>query len=427
MTDRRRLATVDVIEDAARGTTFEDLDEGRYRLSVPAQSLHLEVDHLRRERHELLGELAVSCGIAGAKTFDSHLSIGSFNLSSPRARLERARLLADRARCNELDFGDLLEELCQRVLLAERRGNPSVNLRDVPCPDRSVADWSVGGFWLPRRHPSIAFADGGSLKSYVALWLLGQLAQRDGLRVGLFDWELDSPDHRVRLAELFGEDNLPDVTYARCDRPLVFEVDRLLRIARQERLDYAVFDSVAFACDGPPEAAETAAAYFRAVRQIGVGSLHLAHITKAGEDNDKKPFGSIFWANSARATWFIKKAPEAGARSPEVDLGVIPRKANLGPLRPAFGLRATFAGGRVQIAPIDVATIDDLAAKLPIWQRTRAALREGPQQIHAIAKAIEADPKSVEKALMRGEGKWFIRRPGPSGVFEWANVDPRVA
>jgi hypothetical protein len=110
------------------------------------------------------------------------------------------------------------------------------------------------------------------------------------VRVGLFDWELAGEDHRERLERLFGA-KLPGVRYARCNRPFVHELDRLRRIVRDEALDYVIFDSVAFACDGPPEAAEVAGRYFQSLRQLGiVGSLHIAHISKA-DGADQKPFG----------------------------------------------------------------------------------------------------------------------------------------
>lgn len=401
--------------------------EGRYALQVPDFALTFHVDRLRRERHELVGELTVRApDLAGAATVNGVLNCSDFNLSSARARQDRARLLSQRSKAPDLDWFGLLEELCLQVMEAERTGTPAVDLRAVACPARTDTDWVVSGFHLPRRHPSIAFGDGGSLKSYVALYLLGDLHRRFGLRVGLFDWELDAEDHRIRLAELFGEDDLPSVTYARCDRPLVQEVDRLRRIVQEAELDYVAYDSIAFACDGPPEAAETAGAYFRAVRQIGAAGLHLAHTTKSGEDNDKRPFGSTFWFNGCRACWFMKRAESIGP-SAEVDVGILPRKANLGPQRPAFGLRATFTEGRVRVGAVDVATIDDVSPKLPIWQRARQVLRSGPRPLHAVAEAVGADTKSVEKALVRGEGKHFTRTTGPNGVFEWANLDPRAA
>src|SRR5262249_32837777 len=68
-----------------------------------------------------------------------------------------------------------------------------------------------------------------------------------------------------------------------------------------------------------------------AVNDIGVaGSLHIAHNTKKiarAERGYEKPFGSAFWHNSARATWFIAAVP---ARSDDrLTLSFKPRKSNL--------------------------------------------------------------------------------------------------
>jgi hypothetical protein len=80
---------VDILE--VTGPAFVQLDEGRYRLSVPKYGLVFEVDRLRRERHELHGELTVTTTMAGARAIDGVLSTGTFNLSSPTARTHRAK------------------------------------------------------------------------------------------------------------------------------------------------------------------------------------------------------------------------------------------------------------------------------------------------------------------------------------------------
>ena len=155
------------------------------------------------------------------------------------------------------------------------------------------------------------FGDGGDGKSLIALYLSVELT-RLGLRVLYADWEFSGEDHRERLERITGPDMPDGICYAHCERPLVDEADRLRRIVGTERIDYLVADSVAFACDGPPEAAEVAARYFRALRRIGVGSLSIAHVRQ--ENGDQKPFGSSFWHNGFRSTTFAKRSNEVCRR-----------------------------------------------------------------------------------------------------------------
>src|SRR5262249_13539904 len=49
--------------------------EDHYRLSLPALDIVFDMDRLRRERHELVGELSVHCGLPGTRTLDGTLSI----------------------------------------------------------------------------------------------------------------------------------------------------------------------------------------------------------------------------------------------------------------------------------------------------------------------------------------------------------------
>ena len=373
---------------------FRAVGEGRYVFAIPDLRLELDVDRLRRERHELKGELAVRCGLAGAKTVNGNsLSVADFNLSSARARTDRGRHLGRLADAAEIDWDRLLEEFCQRVLMAEREGQPARLLREVP---RSVDDHlDVVGVRLHRRHPVILFGDGGAAKSYLALNLLGHLDQR-GLRSLYCDWEFSGEDHRDRLERLFGSD-MPAVQYVRCERPLVFEADRLRRIVAEDEIDFCVFDSIAFACDGPPESAEVASAYFRAVRQIGVGSLHIAHVNKS-ETGDQKPFGSTFWHNGARGTWNLKATDQSPG---ELTVGAFNRKSNVGPLRPAVGFRIRFDNDRTRFERVDLRDVQALAPQLPLWQRIAHELREGPETIARLADLLDAKPDSVEKATKR--------------------------
>lgn len=395
------------------GSGFETVEESHYRLSFPAIGVTFDIDRLRRERSELIGELSVSCTLPGAQTIDGSLSVGDFNLSSVRAGGERAKLLATRARASEIDWIGLIEELRQRVLQAERTGQPAIDLRTVAPPETDDTI-QVHGMDLYRRHPAILFGDGGTLKSYFALNVLGQMAER-GFRVGYFDWELSPEEHRERLGAIF-PDGMPRILYARCERPLVYEADRLRRIVRDNDLDFAVYDSIVFACDGPPEAAEIAGRYLRACRQIGCGSLHIAHITK-GENGDQKPFGSVFWHNGARATWFVKLA-DGSQDSDVLRLGFYNQKSNLGRRRSPFGLTVTFSNDGTTFRRMDVADTPDLADRLSVRERMTHLLRKGALDPQKIADEIEAKADTVERTARRYKDQFIVLQGGRIGLAE---------
>lgn len=402
---------------------FRQLGDAHYQLTVLALGVQLTVDRVRRERgHELVGELSVACDLAGAKVIDGFLSVADFNLSSAQARGTRAKLLADRSEAPDLDWHGLVEELCVRTIAAERRGTPSTPLHTFERGGGEDAVYDVNGWpWL-RDHAMITFADGGGLKSYLALYGVGLLAQR-GVAVGYVDWELSGHEHRDRLERLFGDD-LPTIAYFRCDRPLVDEADRIQREAQRLGLDYLVFDSAGFGTAGPPEAAEEALKYFRAVRQIGLGSHHLAHVNRS-DNGDQKPFGSAFWHNSARATWFAKQtATSADGRC--LAVGLFNRKANLTRQHPAIGFQFDFEAGRTTVTRVDVASVDELAKQLPLWQRIKTAVRYGPRTLASLAEELDTSVDTLDRTIRRKKNV-FTRVPDADGVTKIALVERRSA
>ncbi len=409
-----------------RDHEFSQVGETHYRLLIPQLGIMLDVDRVRRERgQELTGELAVACDLAGAHTIDGYLSIADFNLSSARARSERAKLLKERSEAPDIDWHGHIEELCVRTIAAYRQGTPSkpLHLFDRPGPE---AEFDIDGWKLLRDHATIAFGDGGSAKSYLALYVAGRLAQR-GTVVLYADWELSGADHRDRLERLFGP-QMPTVHYLRCERPLAEEADRVRRDIGRLSVDYLVCDSIAFATPGRPEEAEHATAYFRALRQVGIGSLNLAHVNRS-ENGDQKPFGSSFWHNSARATWFVKQAA-ASPDGQQVTIGLFNRKANLTRLHPATGFVFAFTDDRTEVARTNIADVEDLAGQLPLWQRIAHLIKSGggvPMTIAAIAEALDAKPDTIRKTVSSARDRSIFAKQSDGGTLKIALVDRRHA
>jgi hypothetical protein len=408
---------------------FCQVGDGSYQLSSLSLGTQLTVDRLHRDRQELVGELAVACDLPGAHVVDGYLSIAQFNLSSATARTTRAKLLAERSEAPDLDWAGLVEELCVRTIAAERQGTPAKPLHTFERGDTSAVYDVDGWAWL-KDQSQITFADGGGLKSYLALFGAGRLSQQ-GVRIGYADWELSGEAHRERLDRLFGAE-LPTIHYFRCDRPLIDEADRIVREARRLSLEYLILDSAGFGTAGPPEAAEHALAYFRAVRQIGLGSHSLAHINRS-ETGDQKPFGSSFWHNSARATWFAKLA-DATTDGQRLTVGLFNRKSNLSRLHPAVGFQFTFTETRTLVERVNLADVEDLAGRLPLWQRIQHLLTLGggvPRTYADLAEALDAKPDTVKKAVSpsraRGGKSMFTLVTGSDGVPRVALAERRIA
>jgi len=405
--ERERLAIQE--ESGTTSHAFMSTQEGFYTLIIPEYAVKLEVDRLRRESNELIGEVCVRCGLPGVRSYDGAVSIADLNLSSARARKDRAQILSQMTNFgpkeDHIHWITILEEFCQRVILKEREGAAAVDLRRIERGDSNDVI-RIAGMWIPRRHPTILFGDGGGAKSYTALYLAGLMAQ-DGMRVALFDWELAGEDHRDRLEFLFpGE--MPMITYARCERPLIHEVDRLRRIVKEGEIEYCFYDSIAFACSGPPESAEIASAYFRAVRQIGGGSTHIAHVSKA-EGADQKPFGSAFWHNGARQTWYIK-AQEDQINENILMLGLFNRKSNIGRIQKAVGFRVEFQEFRTYFTPDNPADTPELAEALTLSQRMREVLKRGPLTPEELSAATGAPLKEINRRAKRNT-KLFVVTP----------------
>jgi hypothetical protein len=386
-----------------------------YSLIIPDFGIYLDLTRIRRDKQETIALLRVRVKFRGARTIlsDGLLSSADFNCSSLRARKERAKHLEERARTTEdIDWFGILEELCVRVLEAEEVGEEERPLENVPMNAEHDSELDAGGLPLLRKHPTIWFGDGGSAKSYLALWAAVTLAQA-GERVLYCDWEFSGEDHRRRLHRLVGPiPNMPQLLYRRCDRPLNRDIGRIKSILLRNNTTFLICDSLGFAADGTPESAEAATNYYKALRELPpIGSLHLAHISKA-EEGDKKPFGSVFWANGARATWFMKRT-DADLYSDGMTVGFYHRKSNVGRLRADFGMKLDFVGTETRVFPAEIAQHPELAAKMPLKQRMAGLLKiEGPMSLEALAEAI---PDSKSDSIRRIADREEIFRRASDG------------
>ncbi len=387
---------------------FLSTGEQRYSLAIHPEGIQFDVHRLRRSSQELHGELSVRVNgeFPDAKTYaDGVLQVGDLNFSSTQARTTRAKLLQERSGNKSTDWHGFLEEFATSVITAERRGKPSEILADVELDDDEDSDtWTIEGFPILKSLPQILFGDAASGKSYFAMWLMGKLAHQ-GIPVLYVDWEFSKSEHKKRSKRLF-QPEPRNLRYIRCETPLRQAVDHILEEIHTHKIQLILCDSIGFAVEGAAETQEAAAGYFRSLRQLGIGSLNIAHIPKQYDDNrEAQVFGSTFFKAGARSVWFIETAKE----NPQGELrfGLYHRKSNVGALLQPKGFKLMFRGERTLIEAIDLKDIDELAHGFPLLDRVKALLTE-PMTLKQISDDLNAPVPKIKDVLNRYKSQ-FVR------------------
>lgn len=407
---------------------FYTVGDGHYILDcMNADGVMFEATRIRRDQYgELRGSLDVRVTLAGAMVLDdlgTIIRFDSINLSDSRKRKDAANDCQRRAKTStgDVDWIGLLDQFAFKVGSADSRGDAAVWLPDVP---RSTADavYNLDGFPILRNHPQIVFGDGGSLKSWLMLYWAGQLA-RQGVPTMYCDWEMTEEDHRERAAMIWG-DHVPKILYVRCLRALPNEIDRLAQLKHEHQISFGFFDSIGFACPGKPEDAVSALQYMTAIRSLGIGTMHSAHIASAAEMKEHRPFGSVFWHNSARQTWFVK-AEEGSTAETARSVALINRKYSITRAHAARAFRFDFEPNVVRIAKADPTTVETAVKDVPMWQRIKAVVTSHPLTFAEIAEATGLKEDSIRKSVDRAS-RTFKVIEGSNGLKRVALLELRA-
>lgn len=266
---------------------------------------------------------------------------------------------------------------------------------------------------LPTGQPTVLFADGSTGKTYIALALavhiglgtpfLGYEVSR--ARVLYVDYEVNEQVIQFRIARLMRGLGLggvlPGMIWYWPGRgiPLADQIGAIQRKVEREGIGVVIVDSAAAACGGEPEKAEVALRYFGALKGLGLTTLTLAHITKAGED--QKPFGSGFWSHEPRRTWYATRTTDE--ESDHIVVGMYCRKVNDGRMPAPFVLTMDFDGeeGPVAIGRSEMRDTPELQIKRALKVRLVDALRRGPRTGGSLSEELEVEPDTVGKTLRR--------------------------
>lgn len=386
--------------------------------SWAAYGVAIEFRGLRSDGDTMTAETTVTADLPGVPR---HLhGPVKFNLLSSPTRVGLVKHLNERL---QLNWADLVETACRLAVDSHREGEPAILLSEAPPAPQSV--YALEPLLLSDA-PTIWFGDGGVGKSMLALAAACTLAGHEvampfratrQFTVLYLDWEWDAWVHRDRMRQLLGAqaDNCR-VYYRRMAAPMHDQTTHLVEIVERYGIDYLVLDSVGMACGDDPELARSALRFSEAVRTLGIGSLWLAHVTKNGDTD--KPFGSVFWNNTARLTWFVQKAQEVG--STVSSLGFYNRKGNSTAKLPTIGISVGWDTDRVSITRSDVSSEPDLARRMTQREQVMALLRRGPMSLSDLADELDMPKRSIAPRLTEwraqgvitgDDGRWQLAVP----------------
>ena len=333
-----------------------------------------------------------------------------------------------------IDWEAIIEELCGLVIDSHREGEAVLEISQVP--QENSLTWRVEGI-LPEGNACLVYGDGGSGKSYYATYLAVLMDQGylntdlnmtiEPGRVLYMDWETDEFEISSRVKSIhrgLNIDKKSGILYRRCSQSLIAEVDRIVDIVAQKKVDVLIADSLGLATGGNLEEAESTLAFFQALRMIGKTSLVISHTNKAGQS-----FGSVYATNSSRMCWFAEGTPSDDGSG--IDLSLFHKKANNVATQSDMGWHLQFDDDLgVTFSPQDV--IDTASAgKMTIPRIIFEILRKQGEQTkeelrEAVASKKAMTPESIKPAFntaltrLKQAGKIQVSkdRVGLSGLEE---------
>jgi hypothetical protein len=402
---------------------FDRLPGGGYAYTLIDDGIRIEVRYVRRQFHQVYGEVDVLCDWASAQSYEGSISRSDLNLSSQKARRELADHCKRRAKSQDYDWLQPIDAASLKVIGAERSGEQPIVLDDAPAL-APPQDFDVLGLKIPADSHSMIVADGGGLKSLILLLVLGMMALA-GLPVLYLDWEWQPARHLARKRRLFGDARLEHLHYLTCRQPLAIEADHIRLFCSTHGIQFLGIDSISAACDGKLADDDVARAYNRALADLPP-SLSAAHIPKNALDPkaDPKAFGSAFFHNFTRCSWSVKK--QTGSDEDVVTVGLFPVKQNDGARARPVGLEFSFAPDLIRVRPVDLAQVDGLADSLPVWQRMRAALNQGPRTLAALAEDLGEKVDTVDRTVRR-KSQLFTKVSSTDGITRIALVERRAS
>ena len=385
-------------------------------MAWPEWNVTAQIDRIKETSdHEVKAEVKLT---SARPTSSGHLRSGRLNLTSPASRNSFAKSLM--ARDSEVDWDEVMEQLCMAVLEDWRKGTPLIEL-DGNVDVKAQAKWLIEPI-IQLNNPTLIYGPGSAGKSWFAQYIA--VLADEGLshggfhvepaRVLILDWETSHDEIGARVTMIrhgLGLEGASHILYRTMTQGLSSDIERIREICVEHSVDLVIIDSLGSACMGEPESAEVVLRVFGAIRSLGVSALAIDHSNKEGH-----LFGSVYKFNSARQVFEAKKSQHEDAE--KIVLGLFHKKANNSKLLRPLGFELSFGDANIAIERRDVKDTELEEHMRGIDRIANALSRAGKLTVSQIAEEIDKEESHVRKELSYGkrsgkfallpDGKWAL-------------------
>lgn len=369
--------------------------------------------------HETKGEVTF---ISMRPTTSGHLRNGRLNLTSPSSKKQFAKSLTERE--DQLDWDQVIEQLCVDVLRKWRSGSPVMKI-DGNVDVEAQRKWLVNPI-CELGHPTVLYAPGSTGKSFMAQYiatLVDAGISHNGLHVEpanvlYLDWETDVRELGSRVTLIrrgLGLDGASSIWYRSMRQGLANDIERVKEICAEYNIGFCVIDSVGAACAGEPESADVVLKFFQALKGLEVSALCVDHTNKANDSNNSNNlFGSVYKYNESRQMFEAKKRQHEDSN--RIVLGLFHKKANNSKIIKPLGFTIQFEDGKIVFSSENVRDTE-LEEEMRISDRIENLLRSNPEGllVSEIAEELDKSESHIRKELSKSRGNRFVKLPSKSG------------
>lgn len=370
-----------------------------YRLTW-LEGIQASVSRVKERGGAIIGTVEITTTLPALNGF---IHQAQLNLESTRTRTEFAKQCEKRTNSlAEIDWDEVLQQLCVLVLNQYRIGEPSVILTgDLP---RDRLDWRVNPF-IAESQANVLYGAGGSAKTLVGLYLACLVdipMNQNGLEaepgnVLFLDYETDhyEIDHRIGMIKRgLGIPTATDIIYRFCSQALADDIEAIQDIVMDNDIALIIVDSLGAACGDEPEKAAPITGYFMALRSLKKTSLTIHHTNKEGE-----LYGNSYIFNQGRNIWEIKKSQEEN--EDQFHVGLFHRKVNNGKLMKPLGFKLIFQDNALNFMREDVSKEPSLVKYTSLKDQVWELLLNVSLEANQIAEELERTPDVIRRTLNR--------------------------